>query len=153
MLRNLRKKVLIQPRLQKKIIAQFLLLGVVMILVNLLSFYFLVSKVINQIQAFSSSHAEIYDSLMDTWSDLTLGTLVLSLVIVFSFCLYGLYFSNRIAGPLFHVRKAIARFVMGEKSVRIQLRRDDYLQELSEDVNLLMDKLSEKKSSECFDQQ
>ncbi len=62
----------------------------------------------------------------------------LVLMVVFSFL--GLRYSHRIAGPVYRISKDIDRVLQGEQGVRVKLRSKDRLQELSIQVNRLIEK-------------
>ena len=52
-------------------------------------------------------------------------------------------FSNRIAGPSHRLCQSMKRIRCGDVSFRVQLRHGDHLQELSEELNLLLDHLND----------
>lgn len=59
----------------------------------------------------------------------------------------GLRLSHRIAGPAHNIRRSVQCLREGELSVRIRLRRGDFLTELAEELNGLIEDL-EKRSEE-----
>jgi methyl-accepting chemotaxis protein len=141
---DLRTQILIEPNLQKKIMGNFFLLGCAMVFVNVLGLYFLVGRIIQYVENMSQVSPELYEVMIKAFSDLALGSFVLSLIVIMLFCLYSLYYSNRIAGPIYQLNKSIGRILEGEKNVEIKFRKDDYFQELSERMNLLIKKYYEK---------
>ena len=57
--------------------------------------------------------------------------------------LTSLYFSHRIAGPIFHIKKVIKAKLEGRETPPIRLRKSDYFYELAEMTNEALD-LKEK---------
>jgi hypothetical protein len=49
--------------------------------------------------------------------------------------------SHRVAGPQFAIRRAVSRFLDGERDVRVRLRGDDYLHATAEDINRLIERV------------
>ena len=64
---------------------------------------------------------------------------------------FGMRLSHRVVGPMIQIQRVLERALKGKYEVRINLRTNDYLHELEEDINLLLEKLdreSKKKKSE-----
>lgn len=55
--------------------------------------------------------------------------------------LIGTRLSHRLAGPLVQILRALEKAKDGDFSVRTKIRANDYLQELCESVNILMENL------------
>ena len=55
--------------------------------------------------------------------------------------LVGIVFSNRIAGPLFHIQAVLEDVNAGETARRVHLRPKDYCQNLAENINMLLDSI------------
>jgi methyl-accepting chemotaxis protein len=70
-----------------------------------------------------------------------LNNLITMLVI----SILGIFYSHRIAGPVYRIQQDIKRVLNGEKGVTITLRRTDKLQELAEEINQLIRKVDEPK--------
>lgn len=137
---DFRTKLLIEPVLQKKIIQKFIWLGVGITAVNMIGFYLLVARIIDQVETLNQASPALLEVIRQTCLYLIFSSIFLSGFILVGFCVYGLYFSNRIAGPIYNLRKAIARVLAGEQDVRVQFRKNDYFQELSEEMNQLLEK-------------
>lgn len=65
---------------------------------------------------------------------------------------YGMRLSHRIVGPMIQILRVLESATKGEFKSRIQLRSNDYLHEISDELNLLLEKLEnqqekQKKSS------
>ncbi len=46
-----------------------------------------------------------------------------------------IFFSHRIAGPVYHIQKSLGKIMEGNLTYRVRLRRKDELTDLAEDVN------------------
>jgi nitrogen fixation/metabolism regulation signal transduction histidine kinase len=64
------------------------------------------------------------------------NALVLALLLIL-----GSRFSQRIAGPLYRIRREISRVLEGRLNMRIRLRRRDELQDVASDINSLFEEL------------
>ena len=54
---------------------------------------------------------------------------------------YGVRLSHRIAGPMVQIKRVIEEALKGEYKSRIQLRSHDYLHEIGDELNLLLEQL------------
>jgi len=70
--------------------------------------------------------------------------LINNLIIMVLISIIGIFYSHRIAGPVYRIEKDITRSLAGEKNVRIHLRKHDKLQSLADQVNTLLDRLENK---------
>jgi nitrate/nitrite-specific signal transduction histidine kinase len=57
---------------------------------------------------------------------------------------FGMRLSHRIVGPMIQIQRILERVLQGKYESRIQLRNTDYLHELAEDINNLIDDLENK---------
>jgi signal transduction histidine kinase len=49
--------------------------------------------------------------------------------------------SHRIVGPMVQIQRVLERAIKGKYEARINLRTNDYLNEIADDINLLLEKL------------
>ncbi|MCK4894716.1 MAG: hypothetical protein KAT07_12145, partial [Calditrichia bacterium] len=61
---------------------------------------------------------------------------------------FGTRLSHRIVGPMIQIQRVLEKALKGKYDSRIQLRSNDYLHEIAEDLNLLLEKLDGKRSKE-----
>ncbi len=54
---------------------------------------------------------------------------------------FGMRLSHRIVGPMIQIQRVLERAIKGKYEARINLRTNDYLVEIAEDINLLLEKL------------
>ncbi len=52
----------------------------------------------------------------------------------------GLYLSNRVAGPIYHLHQHLLDFLKGQKVDKLEFREKDYFSEVAETVNQILDK-------------
>jgi nitrogen fixation/metabolism regulation signal transduction histidine kinase len=77
------------------------------------------------------------------------GSLILLIAVFSSINLYfAARLSHRISGPLVQVLRALERARSGDYSCRVKIRGGDYLHELSEAVNILLEGLDDPAESE-----
>lgn len=69
--------------------------------------------------------------------------LINNLVIIVIIAVIGIFYSHRIAGPVYRMKTDIARVLEGEKDIRITLRKKDALKEIADSVNLLIERIRE----------
>jgi methyl-accepting chemotaxis protein len=75
------------------------------------------------------------------WELVLPAILVNNLIIMILVSIIGIYYSHRIAGPVYRINLDIRRILDGETGVRIRLRSNDGLQDLARMVNLLAERL------------
>jgi hypothetical protein len=76
------------------------------------------------------------------------SSLVFFLVLIFSGFnfWFGMRLSHRVVGPMIQIQRILERALKDEYKNRIQLRSNDYLHEVGDAVNLLLEKLDNEKS-------
>jgi signal transduction histidine kinase len=62
---------------------------------------------------------------------------------------YGVRLSHRIAGPMVQIKRVLEQAAKGEYKSRIQLRSHDYLHEISDELNLLLEKLESQQTKQA----
>jgi len=133
---NRRKNILVQPEIQKRIILGFTLvpmlcLGVSSILVA----------------AFSSFLAEeaVRADVELTWLTPLFLSIVGFVLVSSGVTLFqALKHSHKIAGPTCRIINSLREISAGNRKLRIQLRKDDYLTEIVDEINLMLDSLEEE---------
>lgn len=70
-------------------------------------------------------------------------SIILLLVLIFTGFnfWYGVRLSHRIAGPMVQIKRVLEHALKGEYEERIQLRSNDFLHEIGDEINLLLEKL------------
>ena len=78
--------------------------------------------------------------------DLILPPLLINnLCIMVIMAVFGIFFSHRIAGPLYHIETVVADVLAGRGSERVQLRPRDFVHDLADQINALLDEYSRVK--------
>ena len=86
------------------------------------------------------------EDLTGAWQ--TMATLMAtSLVLIGSWMYIGLYFTNRIFGPLYRLQLEMRAWRTGGPRNRITLRKGDFFQELIDDFNVLMSEGYDEKAA------
>lgn len=76
------------------------------------------------------------------------GSLLVVILVFSAFnLLLGARLSHRIAGPLVQVQRVLQKARQGNYAVRANIRGNDYLQEIVEDLNLLLQSLENKQNA------
>ena len=70
--------------------------------------------------------------------------LINNLIILIVISIIGIFYSHKIAGPVYRIQEDIKRVLGGEKDVVIKLRKNDKLKELAEQVNKLIEEYNKK---------
>ncbi len=59
----------------------------------------------------------------------------------------GVRLSHRIAGPMVQIHRALHHAISGNYETRVQMRSSDYLHEIGDDLNILLQKLEREKKN------
>lgn len=70
--------------------------------------------------------------------------LINDIVVMCAASIVGIIFTNRIAGPIYHMRHTIDVFLSGDSEKRVRLRPKDYAIPLADEINKLFDYAAEK---------
>lgn len=138
---EIRKTLMVEPDLQKEVIANFVFLSVFIISINILMSYLMIKRIIGHVETANQPSPELYDFIINTSTSLMIYTLLINIATVIGFGIYGLIFSNRIAGPVFNLNRTIKSVLDGKSDAQVSFRKDDYFHELSENMNLLFRKI------------
>ena len=130
---NLRKRLLILPELQRKIISPFVWMSFAVIALNVGFFGVFFNKVLSVLNI-SGDHpvtAQLLNTLMVGVGML----LILNVGVLVSFTYFFFYLSNRIAGPVFRIEKHLDFFKQTGNFDPIILRENDLLKSLADKIN------------------
>lgn len=61
---------------------------------------------------------------------------------------YGVRLSHRIAGPMIQIQRVLEQASKGNYKVRIQLRSNDYLHEIGDGLNALLERLEKQQKTQ-----
>lgn len=70
--------------------------------------------------------------------------LAANLLLLVSWLVFGLYYTNRVFGPLYRLQMDIRGILAGTARAPVRLRKGDYFGELVNDFNALMEKMEKQ---------
>lgn len=124
-----RKRVLILPRLQWRLVAAFLSAACISTVVQMLLLNLALTRLANQAPAARAAVLEASPDILRTQILLTFGLMVPLVVAV------GLLETFRVAGPLYKFRGYLEKVVAGEQPPPCALRQEDELHDLCRLLN------------------
>lgn len=148
MARNQRRRILVSPAFQVRLVGSFLLafLGAGAVFCGVLLFVFQEFEALGRLLELPPGHF-FYWMLADLkwWA----GTMVAATFVgVFAAMAYGgLIHGRRIAGPVLSVCRRVEELASGEIDTPLRSRRDDYFSELTESLNRHLDAEQEPKAA------
>ena len=131
----MRKFYYLKPNIQYAFTGAFTLLGAVEIAIFTFSLY-----VVEHLNVHRS-----YDILL--YIRFSIVFIMVLIISGFNFW-FGTRLSHRIVGPMIQIQRVLEKALKGKYDSRIQLRSNDYLHEIAEELNLLLEKLDGKRSKE-----
>lgn len=135
MARQSRKKKLVQPGLQLRLIASFVGLST---LAMLLQFVFLGGRLMQAVGSLDDGGGQIADEIPGVMLGVLGVSLALFLPLVFAL---GLLLTNRVAGPAYNLERYVRRVARGEETQPCRIRKGDELQGLCDAINELTEPL------------
>lgn len=138
-----RSRLFIAKRFQSRYIG--LIVGMMFFVVILTGYLVYVTTWI----MFGEKLAAVYPQglLMDIVKRVNLVLFLRLLILTPFVVLIGLVLSNRVAGPIFNIKRYLAKILTGDYSSDIQLRKKDELQDLAAEINLLVRKLRKDRTN------
>lgn len=138
------KNILINPKYQFKYTFWLTASGLLLVLLNALMFYFKIKENYDILVELSpmtdDAKAQLYHELRMVILQLS-GT---SLVFVALTGLFGIVYSHRTAGPLYHFRRVFEQIKAGNLNARVRLRPNDDFKEVAQAFNDMMDSLNRR---------
>jgi hypothetical protein len=136
-----RKKKLIQPRLQLRLIFTFLGVALLALLLQFLLFGASLSALASEMP----TDGPILIDRIPQYTLLVFGT-SLCLLLPMTLCV-GVLVTFRIAGPLYRFEQHLKAIARGEDPGVCRIRREDELQEFCQTLNAALDRLRSKQST------
>lgn len=136
-----RKKLLIEPRFQLSFISYTCVIGALLsgILFGANRYFFWKLEQRGLSLGLPPEHV-FFKFLREQSSQMDLIYAVTALVTFLILVVFGLYFSNKVAGPIYNVRKNLMDRLAGLPERRIKFRKHDYFHELAESLNQYFEK-------------
>jgi hypothetical protein len=133
---DLRKKLLVYPDLQRKLIAYMMWLGLLVVIIHLIGSLFFVNETIATMHSVDlSSDTAVSHAILQIWLKASLITFMSTVGVVAAFGYFSLRFSNKIAGPALQMKIKLSNYVQKNEFEDIQLRDKDYFKDLAESIN------------------
>lgn len=138
------KNLWLNPAFQGRYIFWVTITGVLLVSINAATFYLFTREnyaiLVDLSPMTNEAKAQLYKELWQIIGYL-LGGSFLFLIIVF---FVGLFFSHRVAGPLYHFKRVFSEIKNGNTQARIRLRPNDQFKDVAAVFNEMMDKLQGK---------
>jgi signal transduction histidine kinase len=131
----MRKFYYLKPNIQYAFTGAFTILSAVEIAI-----FIVIISVVEQLSINRS-----YDVLL--YIRFSIIFLIILIISGFNFW-FGMRLSHRIVGPMIQIQRVLERAKKGKYESRINLRTHDYLHEIAEDINLLLEKLDQESKNQ-----
>jgi len=167
-----RKQYIINQKLQFQIIGVFLLSVVLALVIftgatvgfywvsgmtgeNLFREYLTIYRQVDEVKEVARDGQMVKQKITTTreipgvkrWELIVPALVVNNLLILLMILIMGLFYSHKIAGPLYRIQTDLARALEGSDQVRIVTRKRDKLEELVLQLNLLLEELDRLRAS------
>ena len=87
----------------------------------------------------------IVNNILAPFKEANIILLILMPIILLPLVIGAIFMSHKIAGPMYRIEMELERILNGDLSKRIILRKGDYMKEIADGINLLIDKLAKKR--------
>ncbi len=132
---NRRKTILIEKRAQWRMVVEQAWPAALTMLITAFVMCFFVARVASEAMEASVELPSLPFVLVTA-----IAFVVLSIALIL-YC--ALRFSHRVAGPVYSIRRSLRAFQDGDTDARVSLRTDDFLTELTDDLNAVLDNAAE----------
>ena len=136
-----RRQLVIDPKFQYGLIIKLIILVTIALIASLVLLAFVYSKFANIALPVSvetggvvSFDATQFINLSELVWPVVLLSVIVSGVVTY---IFGLFFSHKMAGPVYRLRNDIAEMTEGDLERKVSLREKDYFQLLATDINSL----------------
>lgn len=139
-MRPLRTKFLINPDFQIRFMRFVIISCVLVCSISLMAQYFFIEWLLNIIRDTRVLPLEVVLDLVEISEQALSITMTLIFAAMLIIITLALFYSHRIAGPIYNMKKTMDSFLNGDRMAKITLRKDDYLEDLGDKINELMKK-------------
>lgn len=140
--KNNRKELIIDPKLQYRIMTMIISVGVSVCVTFLCGLYFFMKTVFDFLDKLEGLSIDSKIMLFSHWNNMLYLLIVLVGITIFGTWLWAKSFTNKIAGPIYSMNRTLDSYLAGDKSARIKLREKDYFSNLGEKINQTLEKQS-----------
>ncbi|MGE3611643.1 MAG: hypothetical protein AB7I27_18785 [Bacteriovoracaceae bacterium] len=139
-MKNQRRKYLINPHFQWDIIIKFTLLFALNTLIFCIGVSYFFEKISSQGAAVQQP-GQYFQGMNNQYYLMTITLILVSFINLIIFILFGIYLSNKIAGPLYRLRVHLEQMTKLEELKEVQFRKDDYFKELENGFNTFIKRI------------
>ncbi len=131
-----RTKYLLEPQFQKSLLRYTCIIMIVTTLIYYFAIQFVFSTFIDKGASLGLPNDHIFFTFVrDQESSMNWTFLVTAVFSAFVIFGYGLYFSHRVAGPIYKLRLHLKSLRTGKTVEPIQFRNADFFKDLAEEIN------------------
>ncbi len=136
---NLRKQFVVDKALQYSIVKHLVIYGLVLSIVFLSLLYFISTRFIDEL-ARADVDSLVLIKFFDGVNQMAFFFFALVLLITILTGYFSLYFSNKIAGPIYNIERTLDANEKNQENAQIRLRKNDYFSNLATKINRLIEK-------------
>lgn len=136
---NMRKQLVVDKNLQYSMIKYLVLYSTSLSLIFLAILYYASNRFIEKV-ALMNINEDVMINLFNDINYMAVAFFILILVISLLSGYFSLFFSNKIAGPIYNINQVLDSNARDNTYRTIKLRKNDYFINLSEKINLLIEK-------------
>lgn len=133
-----RSKLIVNEKLQGMIVKTIVTYGIILVGIFLMAIYFISDQFIMKIYETSSMNEELKLNLYRELNYIVLIFFLLAVILTFAISYLSLRLSNRIAGPIFNINRALEKNLEAGTSVPIKLRDEDFFHHLAVNINKIL---------------
>ncbi len=137
---NMRKQLVVDKSLQYSIIKYLVFYSTSLSLIFLAILYYASNRFIERVALMNVEEAVMIDLFNDI-NYMAVAFFVLILVISLLSSYFSLFFSNKIAGPIYNINQVLDNNARDNTQRLIKLRKGDYFIDLSEKINVIIEKI------------
>ena len=136
---NMRKQLVVDKNLQYSMIKYLVFYSTSLSLIFLSILYYASNRFIEKV-ALMNINEDVMIDLFNDINYMAVAFFVLILAISLLSSYFSLFFSNKIAGPIYNINQVLDNNARDNTHRTIKLRKHDYFINLSEKINLLIEK-------------
>lgn len=141
-----RKIYLINPQFQMRFVAFNILssLLVILLVIGMLYYFFNHYQNLGIQNGIPSDHI-FFDFLREQRNFITIALAVVAVAITAVQVILGIFFSHRVAGPIYRMNRHMQDITAGSEKMTFQVRQGDFFSELADNFNSMIVKMERKK--------
>ncbi len=136
---NMRKQLVVDKSLQYSMIKYLVFYSTSLSLIFLAILFYASNRFIEKV-AMMNVEEEVMIGLFNDVNYMAVAFFVLILVISLLSSYFSLFFSNKIAGPIYNINQVLDNNARDNTQRLIKLRKGDYFIDLSEKINVIIEK-------------